>query len=240
MSEEVEYRCFIGGLAWSTSDRGLRDAFEKYGHLLEAKVVLDKFSGRSRGFGFITFDEKKAMDEAIAAMNGMDLDGRTITVDKAQPLQGGSGRDRDHDGDRSRDRDRGYDRDRSRPSGGRGSGGGDCFKCGKPGHFARECPDESGRGGGGRYSSRDDRYSGKDDRYGAKDDRYSSKDDRYGAKEDRYGRDGGRDGGRDRYGPDRNGDRSGGRSRDGGSRGGPGGERHSRAPYERPRAGGFH
>ncbi|KAG5411734.1 hypothetical protein IGI04_008053 [Brassica rapa subsp. trilocularis] len=103
MSEEVEYRCFIGGLAWATSDRGLRDAFEKYGHLTEAKVVLDKFSGRSRGFGFVTFDEKKAMDEAIAAMNGMDLDGRTITVDKAQP-QGASGRD--HDGDRSRDRDR--------------------------------------------------------------------------------------------------------------------------------------
>ncbi|KAL0692641.1 hypothetical protein Bca4012_059821 [Brassica carinata] len=228
MSEEVEYRCFIGGLAWATSDRGLRDAFEKYGHLLEAKVVLDKFSGRSRGFGFITFDEKKAMDEAIAAMNGMDLDGRTITVDKAQP-QGGSGRDRD--GDRGRDgRDRGYDRDRSRPS-----GGGDCFKCGKPGHFARECPDESGRGGG-RYSSRDDRYSSKDDRYSSKDDRYSAKDDRYGAKEDRYGR----DGGRDRYGPDRSGERSGGRSRDDGSRGGSGGERHGRAPYDRPRDGGFH
>ncbi|KAF2553892.1 hypothetical protein F2Q68_00036299 [Brassica cretica] len=208
MSEEVEYRCFIGGLAWATSDRGLRDAFEKYGHLTEAKVVLDKFSGRSRGFGFITFDEKKAMDEAIAAMNGMDLDGRTITVDKAQP-QGGSGRD--HDG------------------GGRGgSAGGDCFKCGKPGHFARECPDESGRGGGGgggRYSSRDDRYSSKDDRY-------SAKDERYGAKEDRYGR--------DRYGPDRSGERSGGRSRDDGSRVGSGGERHGRAPYDRPRDGGFH
>lgn len=40
MSEDPEYRCFIGGLAWSTSDRGLRDAFEKYGHLLEAKVLL--------------------------------------------------------------------------------------------------------------------------------------------------------------------------------------------------------
>ncbi|KAL1199965.1 Glycine-rich RNA-binding protein RZ1A [Cardamine amara subsp. amara] len=206
MSEDPEYRCFIGGLAWSTSDRGLRDAFEKYGHLVEAKVVLDKFSGRSRGFGFITFDEKKAMDEAISAMNGVDLDGRTITVDKAQPHQGGSGRD--HDGDRSRDR--GYDRDRSRPSGGRGSGGGDCFKCGKPGHFARECPSETGRGGGGG------RYSGKDDRYGS------------------------RDGGGSRYGPDRSGERSGGRSRDGGSRGAPGGERHSRAPYDRPRAGGFH
>lgn len=210
-------------------------------------MVLDKFSGRSRGFGFITFDEKKAMDEAIAAMNGMDLDGRTITVDKAQPHQGGSGRD--HDGDRSRDR--GYDRDRSRPSGGRG--GGDCFKCGKPGHFARECPSESSRDGGGRYSSKDDRYSAKEDRYGAKedrygskDDRYSSKDDRYSAKDDRYGvkddRYGSRDGGGSRYGPDRSGERAGGRSRDGGSRGGPGGERHSRAtaPYDRPRAGGFH
>ncbi|TYK06960.1 glycine-rich RNA-binding protein RZ1A [Cucumis melo var. makuwa] len=50
-------------------------------------VVVDKFSGRSRGFGFVTFDEKKAMDEAIKAMNGMDLDGRSITVDKAQPNQ---------------------------------------------------------------------------------------------------------------------------------------------------------
>ncbi|KAE9445886.1 hypothetical protein C3L33_22205, partial [Rhododendron williamsianum] len=122
MSDELEYRCFIGGLAWSTSDRGLKDAFAKFGHLVEAKVVpsefafikvmlyiaviacclegvivhavaVDKFSGRSRGFGFITFDEKTAMEEAIEAMNGMDLDGRSITVEKAQP----SGRDRDSD-----------------------------------------------------------------------------------------------------------------------------------------------
>ncbi|RZC62442.1 hypothetical protein C5167_024211 [Papaver somniferum] len=80
MSEPVEYRCFIGGLSWSTSDRGLKSAFEKYGNLVEAKVVVDKFSGRSRGFGFVTFDDKKAMDEAIDAMNGMDLDGRPITT----------------------------------------------------------------------------------------------------------------------------------------------------------------
>ncbi|TQD86209.1 hypothetical protein C1H46_028226 [Malus baccata] len=89
MSEELEYRCFIGGLAWSTSDRSLREAFEKFGKLVEAKVVVDKFSGRSRGFGFVTFDDKKAMEEAIEEMNGLDLDGRTITVDKAQPHQGG-------------------------------------------------------------------------------------------------------------------------------------------------------
>ncbi|KAH7543106.1 glycine-rich RNA-binding protein RZ1A [Ziziphus jujuba] len=152
MSDELEYRCFIGGLSWSTSDKGLKDAFDKFGKLVEAKVVVDKFSGRSRGFGFVTFDDKQAMEEAIEAMNGIDLDGRTITVDKAQPHQGS----RDYDGDRSRDR--GWDRDRNRDSG-RGSNGGECFKCGKPGHFARECPSEGGRGGG-KYGGRDDRYGG--------------------------------------------------------------------------------
>jgi len=119
------------------------------------QVVVDKFSGRSRGFGFVTFDEKKAMEEAIDAMNGMDLDGRTITVDRAQPQQG-STRD---DGDRYRER--GRDRDRNRDyggGGGRGSNGGECFKCGKPGHFARECPGEGSRGG--RYGGRESRYGG--------------------------------------------------------------------------------
>ncbi|KAK8657689.1 hypothetical protein V6N13_035916 [Hibiscus sabdariffa] len=146
---EDEYRCFIGNLSWSTSDRGLKDAFEKYGNLLEAKVAVDKFSGRSRGFGFVTFDEKVAMEEAIEAMNGIDLDGRNITVDRAKPQQG-SGRDYDGDRGRDRDRDRGRDRDHDRNrgyDGSRGSNGGECFKCGKPGHFARECPSEGARGG---------------------------------------------------------------------------------------------
>ncbi|KAJ8768241.1 hypothetical protein K2173_021181 [Erythroxylum novogranatense] len=211
MPEEVEYRCFIGGLSWSTSDRGLKEAFEKFGHLLEAKVVVDKFSGRSRGFGFVTFDDEKAMDDAIEAMNGMDLDGRTITVDKAQPHQG-SGRD----GNSDRGRDRGHDRDRNRDFGGgrsSGGGGGDCFKCGKPGHFARECPDEGGRGG---------RYGGRDERYGSSG--------------------GGGGGGGSRYGPDRNGDRFGSRGRDAGGRGASGADRYSRdrsGPYERRGAGGF-
>lgn len=182
------------------------------------QVVVDRFSGRSRGFGFVTFDDKKAMEDAIDGMNGIDLDGRSITVDKAQPQgSGGGGRDRDG-GDRGYDRG-GRDRDRSSRDygggGGRGSGG-DCFKCGKPGHFARECPngDEGGRG------------------------------DRYGGREDRYGGGGGGGGGGSRHGPDRNGDRygGGGRSRDGGSRGGSGSDKYGRdrsGPYERPSGGGY-
>ncbi|KAK2989250.1 hypothetical protein RJ640_031002 [Escallonia rubra] len=159
MSEEEEYRCFIGNLSWSTSDRDLKEAFKKFGRLIDAKVVMDRSSGRSRGFGFVSFDEEKAMEDAIEAMNGIDLDGRNISVDKAQPNQG-SGRDRDGGRDRDRDRDRGRDRDYGGGGGGGRGSGGDCFKCGKPGHFARECPSGDGSRGGSRYSGRDDRYGG--------------------------------------------------------------------------------
>ncbi|MBA0723182.1 hypothetical protein Golax_003790 [Gossypium laxum] len=221
MSEDVEYRCFIGNLSWATTDRGLKDAFEKFGNLLDAKlndqiavtesfhlikVAVDKFSGRSRGFGFVSFDDKAAMEEAIEGMNGMDLDGRNITVDKAKPHQGSG---RDSDGARSRDHGRDHDRDRNWGyDSGRGSHGGECFKCGKPGHFARECPSDGGK---------------------------------YGGRVDRYGGGGGSSSGR--YGPDRNGDRFGGRSRDAGSRGGAGagGDRYNRdrsGPYERHGTGG--
>ncbi|KAG0494443.1 hypothetical protein HPP92_005437 [Vanilla planifolia] len=174
------------------------------------EVVVDRFSGRSRGFGFVTFDEKSAMEDAIEEMNGMSLDGRSITVDRAQP----QGAERDRDGGRGFDRDRDRDRGGRGFGGGRGSSGGDCFKCGKPGHFARECP--SGDGGRG------DRYGGRDDRYGS------------------GGGSGG--GGGNRYGPDRGGDRYGGRSRDGGGRGGSGSDRYNRdrsGPYERPSGGSY-
>ncbi|KAI5448486.1 glycine-rich RNA-binding protein RZ1A [Lathyrus oleraceus] len=216
MSDSDEFRCFIGGLAWSTSDRKLKEAFEKYGKLLEAKVVVDKFSGRSRGFGFVTFDDKEAMEEAIEAMNGIDLDGRTITVDKAQP-QGNRDDDDRRGGRDSRDRNRGRDY-----GGGRGSNGGECFKCGKPGHFARECPSEGGERGG-RYGGRESRYSGG---YGPE---------RNGGGRDRDG--GGRDrdgGGRDRDGGGRDRD-GGGRDRDGGGRDrdGSGRDRDRAGPYER-------
>jgi hypothetical protein len=95
------------------------------------QVVLDKFSGRSRGLGFVNFNEKQAMEDAIEATNGLCLDGSNITVDKARP----HGPSRDRNGDRYYDRELGSRYDHGRNYGGgcalRG-GGGDCFKCGNP------------------------------------------------------------------------------------------------------------
>ncbi|KAM0925067.1 hypothetical protein ACQ4PT_004428 [Festuca glaucescens] len=87
----VEYRCFVGGLAWATDDRGLEQAFGQYGEILDAKIINDRETGRSRGFGFVTFATDEAMRNAISEMNGKDLDGRNITVNEAQSRRSGGG-----------------------------------------------------------------------------------------------------------------------------------------------------
>ncbi len=76
-------KLFVGGLAWGTDDAGLRQAFEQYGSVTEAKVVMDRDTGRSKGFGFVSYTEDSAADEAKRAMNGAELGGRTIRVDFA-------------------------------------------------------------------------------------------------------------------------------------------------------------
>jgi len=84
-------KLFVGGLAWATTDQGLHDAFDQYGEIVEAKVITDRETGRSRGFGFVTFADGKAADEAIAEMDGADLDGRRINVDEARDRGGRGG-----------------------------------------------------------------------------------------------------------------------------------------------------
>jgi cold-inducible RNA-binding protein len=93
-------KLFVGSLSWDTNDEGLRTAFSAHGEISEAVVITDRDTGRSRGFGFVTFDDDEAADKAVAALNGTELDGRTIRVDVAQAKQrsgggggGGGGRD---------------------------------------------------------------------------------------------------------------------------------------------------
>ena len=76
-------KLFIGGLSWNTNDEGLRQAFDKYGEIEEAKVITDRDTGRSRGFGFITYSESQSAASAIDEMDGKELDGRTIKVNEA-------------------------------------------------------------------------------------------------------------------------------------------------------------
>jgi cold-inducible RNA-binding protein len=85
-------KLFVGGLSWDTTDDGLRQAFQPFGDITEAKVITDRDTGRSRGFGFVTFAGDEAAKTAIAKMDGTSLDGKTIKVNEAQeksPRSGG-------------------------------------------------------------------------------------------------------------------------------------------------------
>ena len=77
-------KLFIGGLSWDTTDEGLRQAFASYGEITEAKVITDRDTGRSRGFGFVTFAQNEDAKSAISKMDGTSLDGKTIKVNEAQ------------------------------------------------------------------------------------------------------------------------------------------------------------
>ena len=77
-------KLFVGGLSWGTDDHALRTAFEEHGEVTEAKVISDRETGRSRGFGFVTFTDSQSASAAITARDGTDFDGRTIRVNLAE------------------------------------------------------------------------------------------------------------------------------------------------------------
>lgn len=119
--EDMGKKLFVGGLSWDTTDNSLRAAFERFGDIEDVKVITDRETGRSRGFGFVTFADAGATKAAIEEMDGKSLDGRNIRVNEAQeraPREGGGGRG-------------GYGGGGGRGGGGGGYGGG------------------GGRGGGG-------------------------------------------------------------------------------------------
>lgn len=84
-------KLFVGSLSWNTDDHALEAAFARFGEITDAKVITDRDSGRSRGFGFVTFADSSAAQKAVQEMNGAQLDGRTLNVDIAQERGGGGG-----------------------------------------------------------------------------------------------------------------------------------------------------
>jgi len=84
-------KLFVGGLSWNTNDLGLQTAFERFGPVVEAKVITDRDTGRSRGFGFVTFEQDSDADTAMSEMDGTELDGRQVRVNEAQAQRGGGG-----------------------------------------------------------------------------------------------------------------------------------------------------
>ncbi|MEM6289862.1 MAG: RNA-binding protein [Myxococcota bacterium] len=129
-------KLFVGGLSWDTNDAGLRDAFTAFGEVVEAKVITDRETGRSRGFGFVTFTEADMAQNAMKEMDGQSLDGRNVRVNIAEERRRGGG---------------------GRPGGGgpRGGGGGGGGFRGGGGGGGGGYRDRDGGGGG-----RDDRGRG--------------------------------------------------------------------------------
>jgi len=78
---------YVGNLPYSTGDAELRDAFERYGEVEDARVVQDKQTGRSRGFGFVEMPNDSEAQTAINELNESDMDGRTLTVNEARPRE---------------------------------------------------------------------------------------------------------------------------------------------------------
>jgi cold-inducible RNA-binding protein len=112
-------KLFVGNLSYNTTQTQLQELFGAHGAVIEVDVIMDKFSGRPRGFGFVTMESKEAADAAVQALNGKTIDGRAMTVNEARPREdrpqrsGGGGGGGGYRGDRGGDR------------GHRGGGGGE-------------------------------------------------------------------------------------------------------------------
>lgn len=89
-------KIYVGGLPYSATDPQLHELFASHGTVESAKVITDKFTGQSRGFGFVEMSTNEEAQKAIAAINGTQMDGRTLTVNEAKPQEprsgGGGGR----------------------------------------------------------------------------------------------------------------------------------------------------
>ncbi len=79
-------KLFVGGLSWGTTDQSLADFFTQAGTVVSAVVIKDKFSGKSKGFGFVEMSTNEEAEAAKTKLNGQAIDGRTIVVNDARPM----------------------------------------------------------------------------------------------------------------------------------------------------------
>ena len=84
-------KIYVGNLSWDAGDSDLRDLFAPYGEPDSAKVIVDRDTNRSKGFGFVEFSDAAAANAAMAALNGKEFRGRALTVNEARPRNEGSG-----------------------------------------------------------------------------------------------------------------------------------------------------
>jgi RNA recognition motif-containing protein len=124
-------KLYVGNLSYSVRDSDLEDLFAAHGTVDSAQVIMDRDTGRSKGFGFVEMSSDQEAQAAISALNGKDLDGRNLTVNEARPKEEGGGRGKGGGG--------GYGGGGGGRGGGYGGGGGG----GRGGGY--------GGGGGGRY-----------------------------------------------------------------------------------------
>jgi len=121
-------KLFVGNLSFKTTENDLQDAFAAHGTVLETNLMMDRMTGRPRGFGFVTMSTPEEAEKAIQALHGAELDGRPLTVNVARPRE-------------------------ERPPGGGGGGGG--YRGGGGGDRG---PRRDFRGGGGGGGERRERY----------------------------------------------------------------------------------
>jgi len=80
-------RLFVGGIPFSMTEEELKNLFTEFGTLVSVKIITDKYSGRSKGFGFVEFETDEEAKKAMEALNGKDVGGRTIVVNEARPME---------------------------------------------------------------------------------------------------------------------------------------------------------
>jgi len=91
-------KLYVGGLSYDTTEDSLKEAFAKAGTVESAIIIIDKMSGRSKGFGFVEFSSDEEAQKAIEMWNGKEFEGRSLTVNEARPMEERPRRDFNRDG----------------------------------------------------------------------------------------------------------------------------------------------